>query len=819
MTQSARPSSHVRFIFTAGLAIVAASTLVQTAPASSPSLPTGENDYYVGNRKPLTPSAFIKLPVGAVRPEGWVRTQLELMAEGMTGRLTEISPWCKLEGSAWSDPRGQGKMGWEELPYWLKGYISLGYVLNDRRIIDESRRWIEATLASARPDGYFGPQAGLTNNDLWPNMCMLYALRTFYEATGDERVLKLMTGYFRWQNALPLERLLPGSWQKIRGGDNLDSIYWLYNRTGESWLLDAARVNHERTSDWAGAVPSWHGVNIAQCFREPGQYYQQTSDPRYLKAAYRNYDTVWGLYGQVPGGGFGSDENCRAGYTGPRQGTETCTWVEFMHSAQILLKISGDGLWADRCEEVAFNSLPASCTPDHKALHYLTAPNQIQLDRQNKAPMIENPGDMFSYSPFEQYRCCQHNVAFGWPCYAEHLWMATPGNGLAAVFYAASTVKAKVGDGTEITVRETTDYPFGEKVEFRLSTPRTVKFPLVLRIPGWCEKARILVNGQAESAPLRPGSWATLDREWKEGDAVLLELPMTVQVKTWAKNRKAVSVHRGPITYSLKIGEKWVKYGQDPWPGYEVFPTTPWNYGLVLDGQDPSRSFEVIQTASALAGQPFTHETAPIALKARGRRIPEWKQEANGMVGEIQDSPVRSEQPVEEITLIPMGCARLRISQFPRIGDGPDAHTWSLLPQPTASYANHFDPLSALHDGVEPRSSNDHSIPRFTWWDRRGGREWVQYTFQEPKKFSRVEVYWFDDTAQGGRCGLPASWKVQWLDGSTWKDVRPTSGSYPTEANQFNRVTFEPVTTTAIRLDVQCARRLSAGILEWKYGE
>ncbi|MGB4256465.1 MAG: beta-L-arabinofuranosidase domain-containing protein [Phycisphaerae bacterium] len=808
------------FLAAAGLTVVAASALVQAAPVITPSLPTGENRFYVGNRQPLTPSPFIKLPVGSIRPEGWVRTQLELMAEGMTGRLTEISPWCKFEGSAWTDPQGRGRLGWEELPYWLRGFISLGYALNDSRILDESKRWIEATLASARPSGYFGPQQGLDSRDLWPNMCMLYALRTDHEATGDERVLKLMTNYFKWQSTLPFEHLLPESWQKIRGGDNLDSIYWLYNRTGESWLLEVARVNHERTADWTGGVASWHGVNIAECFREPAQFYQQYADPRYLKAAYRNYDTIWGLYGQVPGGGIGADEICRPGFTGPRQGTETCTWVEFMHSAQILLKISGDGLWADRCEEVALNSLPASCTPDHKGLHYLTAPNQIQLDRKNKAPLIYNAGDMFTYTPFEQYRCCQHNVAFGWPYYAEHLWMATPANGLAAVFYAAGTVKAKVGDGTKITVKETTDYPFDEVVEFKLSVPRSVKFPLVLRIPGWCEGARVNINGQAVQTEFRPGTWATLEREWADGDTVRLELPMTIQVKTWAKNHNAVSVHRGPITYSLKIGEKWVKYGKDPWPGYEVFPTTPWNYGLVLDAQAPAKSFEVIKTAARPAAQPFTHEGAPIALKAKGRRIPEWKQEPNGLVCEIQGSPVRSEQPIEDITLIPMGCARLRISQFPTIGEGPEAKTWSSQPYlPTASFHNRYDSLSALNDRIEPKSSGDQSIPRFTWWDHRGTREWVQYTFPEPRKFSWVEVYWFDDIARGGGCRLPASWKVQWLDGDTWKDVRLTSGSYPRKADQFNRATFEPVTTTAIRLDVQLAPGLSAGILEWKYGE
>src|SRR2546427_38972 len=225
---------------------------------------TGENGHYVGNRLPLLPNPLIELPVGTVKPEGWVRHQLELMAQGFTGHLKELSKWCEIKGNAWVSHDGEGQNGWEELPYWLKGYIDLGHVLNDKRIIDESNRWVEGVLSSQDSTGYFGPRANRNDHDIWPNMVMLYALRTHFEATKDKRVLDLMTNYFRWLSAIPLEQILPGSWQKIRGGDNLDHIYWLYNRTGEKGLLDLARVNHERTADWTGGLPTWHGVKLCQ---------------------------------------------------------------------------------------------------------------------------------------------------------------------------------------------------------------------------------------------------------------------------------------------------------------------------------------------------------------------------------------------------------------------------------------------------------------------------------------------------------------------------------------------------------------------------
>ena len=161
-----------------------------------------------------------------------------------------------------------------------------------------------------------------------------------------------------------------------------------------------------------------------------------------------------GVYGQFPGGGFAGDENCRPGYVDPRQGFETCGIVEFMHSFEMLTTISGDPLWADRCEEIAFNSLPASLTPDLKALHYLTAANMVAARPAEQEPRASRTtAPMLSYNPFEVYRCCQHNVSHGWPYYAEHLWLATGDGGLCASLYAAREVTAKVGDGTVVNNR------------------------------------------------------------------------------------------------------------------------------------------------------------------------------------------------------------------------------------------------------------------------------------------------------------------------------------------------------------------------------
>jgi hypothetical protein len=632
----------------------------------------GQNRHYVSNREPLVPSPLIKLPIGAIEPKGWLLSQLQLMQNGFTGRLKELSKFLS-SGSGWLTLKDKG---WEEMPYWLKGFGDLGYLLKDPALIAEARRWLDEALNNQQPDGYFGPADNKKNLDLWPNMLMLFCLQSFYEATGDKRVLPFMTKYFRYQLNLPADALLPGSWQKLRGGDNLESVYWLYNRTGEKFLLDLGRRLFERTSDWTSPILTserdkkleassfYHGVNITMGFREPGVYYQQSKDKKYLEAVERNYRQIMDEYGQQPGGMFGADENIRPGHGDPRQGAETCSMVEFMYSNESLLKITGDTRYAERCEEIAFNSLPAALTPDLRGLHYLTAPNLISCDSSGDHD-FQNGGTLVSYDPWS-YRCCQHNFAFGWPYFAEHLWLATEDNGIAAVLYAPSQVTSKVGGGTEVRIVEDTRYPFGDRIDLTVSTNTPVEFPLYLRIPEWCPKAKIVLNGEDLKVQAQPSAYVAVRRKWSNGDKIRLELPQKIEVKTWKKLGNAVSIRRGPLWYSLMIGEKWNRYGgTDEWPAYEILPTTPWNYGLVLNFADPTTSI-ILVNQKPPADQPFRPEAAPIVLKAKARRIPQWKEEKR-MVGKLPASPVQTSSPLEDITLIPMGCARLRISSFPAV--------------------------------------------------------------------------------------------------------------------------------------------------------
>ncbi|HOK35860.1 MAG TPA: glycoside hydrolase family 127 protein [Paludibacteraceae bacterium] len=641
------------------------------------------NKNYVQNRAPLLPLHCIKLPVGDVKPEGWLLEMLYRQKNGLNGHLGEISAWLDKENNAWL---GTGTdYSWEEVPYWLKGYGNMAYILGDEKMIEETKMWIEAVFKSQREDGYFGPYIEKNGKpDLWGNMIMLWCLQSYYEYSGDQRVIDLMGRYFKWELALPEDQFLKDYWENSRGGDNLLSVYWLYNLTGDKFLLDLAEKIHRNTANWRqrSTLPNWHNVNIAQSFREPATWYLLSKDSADLISTYNVFHLIRNTFGQVPGGMFGADENARIGYIDPRQATETCGFVEQMASDEWLLRMTGDPFWAEHCENVAFNSFPASMMPDMKALRYLTAPNQVISDSKDHSPGIQNSGPFLAMNPFSS-RCCQHNHGQGWPYFIEHLIMASPDNGIIAAIYGACKATVKVADGKTIEIIESTNYPFEEKIKFTIHSSQKVPFPLYLRIPSWADKPFIKLNGKLLNVPLVNGMYLKIEREWITNDEVELYVPMKLAETIWQVNQQSRSIHYGPLTFSLKIAEdyqivnstetaifdsKWQK-NADPlqWPAYEIYPASSWNYGLLINDSLPlENNFMVIKKRWATNNFPFSLENIPIEIRAKGKKLLTWKIDQYGLCSELPIMENRKYgDETHDIILVPMGAARLRISAFP----------------------------------------------------------------------------------------------------------------------------------------------------------
>jgi len=305
----------------------------------------------------------------------------------------------------------------------------------------------------------------------------------------------------------------------------------------------------------------------------------------------------------------------------------------------------------------------------------------VVSDSKNHAPGIDNDGPFLNMNPFSS-RCCQHNHAAGWVYYAENSWMATPDNGLAAQLYSEGSVTAKAGNGKSVTITTSTHYPFNDEVDMKVTTAAPNAFPVYLRIPVWCDGATVKVNGKSIAVDAPNGEYIKLSNKWKNGDRITLHLPMKVTTREWEKNKNSVSVNYGPLTFSLKIDEKYVKNTNskevavadakwqptaDPtkWPTFEIYPASDWNYGLLLDKGNPSTSFTIQQLSWPRDNNPFTNANAPVILRVKGKQIPGWKIDQYGLCGLLPESPVKTEEPAKSLTLVPMGGARLRISAFP----------------------------------------------------------------------------------------------------------------------------------------------------------
>jgi DUF1680 family protein len=652
---------------------------------------------YVVNQAPLVPQKYIELPLGAVKPEGWLKEQLTIMKNNSTGHLDEYY-WKLKDDNGWLGGKGDG---WEETPYWLDGAVPLAYLLGDQTLKTKVQKYIDWAIDNQRPSGYFGPitkyeretgkqvEKGEQGDDWWPKMVMLKVMAQYYSATGDQRVISFMTKYFKYQSAnlgeFPLSCKQDWEWAKSRGHDNLMMVYWLYNITKDKYLIDLGDMLYKQTFPWTEwfAGRDWvmdataqqnqenwihrHGVNVAMALKTPVIYYQAKGDKKYLDA----FKTVWNdlmkLNG-LPMGMFSADEDLHG--NAPTQGVELCAVTETMFSLEQAIAITGDNQYMDALERIAFNALPTQTTDDYNNKQYYQMANQVQVCKgvyDFSLPCGDKLTNVFG--PRSGYTCCLANMHQGWTKYATHLWYATPNNGLAALVYGPGTVTAKVGKGIVATINEETAYPFGNTINMNISLPKSTTFPLELRIPNWCSEATISLNGTKLQTG-KGGQMARMEREWKNGDKLTLEFPMQVTTSNWGKNSRAIE--RGPLVYALKIGARWEKKTDTVTTSgdyFEVFPTTPWNYGIVKAVvDDPAKNSKVIE--KQVKGNFFWNpDKAPIEIQVEARKIPGWT-----MVESVPHQPITErngtyygdvDDKIEMVTLIPYGCSKLRIVAFP----------------------------------------------------------------------------------------------------------------------------------------------------------
>jgi DUF1680 family protein len=385
-----------------------------------------------------------------------------------------------------------------------------------------------------------------------------------------------------------------------------------------------------------------------------------SGDPADRRAIYRQVAELDRYHG-LPIGMPSADEH----YAGrsPSRGVELCAVVEALFSWEHLLSIVGDPAFGDRIERIAYNAMPATFSGDMWAHQYDQQPNQVRVTAEPRDWVSNGPdSNLFGLEP--NFGCCTANMHQGWPKLAANLWMASPDGGLAAVVYGPSEVRTTIA-GVPVTVTEETDYPFRGLVRIAVLPKTPVRFALELRVPAWAEGARLSVSGEKDVQP-KPGAFHRLDRRWAKGDVVQLTFPTKVRVSRSFND--SLVVERGPLVFSLKIGEDWRKLrDKSPAADWEVYPRSPWNYGLLLDPASPDEAVEVLE--KPLGPSPFTPEGAPVEIRAKGRRLPGWDV-VRGSADDPPPSPVESAEPDETVTLIPYGSAKLRLTTFPEVRPG-----------------------------------------------------------------------------------------------------------------------------------------------------
>lgn len=614
-----------------------------------------------------------KLNLTEIRPEGWMKRQLEIQMEGLSGKLYDL--WDSVGSySGWLGGTGES---WERAPYYLDGLIPLSYYLKDKKHWDICMRFVEWTLNSQTEDGNFGPV--MTRTDYWSRYAMLKVLIQYYEITKDERVLSFEKNYFTYVLQEIKSRPLV-NWSRARVPDLMYCMKWVYEKTGDESVPRMAREIDKHSLDWISFMDilpfprsssyymTWenieninhneldkivpfhatHIVNVTMGLKHPAlhQYFFGDIDAADITA--RGIAQLDHYHGVVSGC-INGDEHLSG--SDPRQGAELCSVVEYMFSLSVMLEILGDTKLADKLERLAYNALPATITEDYMAHQYLQQANQVQVDIR-KRPWYNNRNDASIFGLEPNFGCCTANMHQGWPKMINALWYKSEEDALVSMVFAPSRVEAEVG-GEQVSVSLETEYPFKDTLCYHFHRPLSKELTLKVRVPSWCKELQVDCPG-AELIQGEDGMIA-ITKAFGKNDRVLVRFPMEVTFSHWYKD--SVAVERGPLVYGLDIKERFEVIKEVAGiRDYNVFAESDWNYALSL--RDEAKVEE-----TELEAVPYNKKKPPVRIYMKAKKVPSWKLE-NGNTTEIPDKQEIAGE-AEDVSLIPFGCTNLRISQFP----------------------------------------------------------------------------------------------------------------------------------------------------------
>lgn len=675
------------------------------------------------NLAPHSPFAeFSELPIRSIQPQGWLKAYLEKQRDGLTGHLDKTGGF-PFDTDGWAAPEisdiSHNPYTYEQTGYWIDGMIRCGYLIRDDKLIEKAARHINYVLEHPDSDGYLGPLI-LKTKSRWPHVVFFRALFAHWSATRDRRIPLAVKRHFLSS---------PYPYTLSREACSIEAILWAYERERDSGLLNLAedswrkfessfKLNGVSSAAYCDGKPSdAHGVSYNEMAKLGAMLYMQTGREEFLNVSVQAYRKLDAFHMLVDGVNVSSEE-LRA--LDPLASHETCDIADYTWTVGYLLMATGKADYADKIERACFNAAPGAVSEDFNLLQYFSCPNQVVAAHNTNHNVYFRGDRTMAFATAHIAACCSGNVNRIIPNFASRLWMKDKCNGLVAALYAPSQVKHRVGkQQQEVTITEKTRYPFSDRIVFTMNMKEDCEFPFTVRIPVWCDRASVMVNDQPLGQQLQSGTFVRISRTFHDGDEIVVILPQEIKTTDWPSD--GIALERGPLVYSLKIDEEWespekllesavgvlgVYNLRSRYPGllgHNVYPKSPWNYALDIDNKNAAGKIRVTQNEWR-EDAPWSSSEPPIQLQVPARRIVGWDLDRPSEIileGGIDDpglapeeydtkyddpswsrkgdfvftpqlpaksnSGIRLAAETELVTLIPYGCARLRLTIFPRV--------------------------------------------------------------------------------------------------------------------------------------------------------
>lgn len=598
-----------------------------------------------------------------IKPKGWLLRQLLIQANGLSGNLDKI--WPDIRDSAWI---GGNKEGWERVPYWLDGFIPLGFLTNNKDIIKRAEKYINAILDRQQPDGWICPcsEERRATYDIWALFLIGKVLALYCEFTDDERA---QTGLYKAMycgyDLLKKEKIKLFSWGKFRWFEAFIALDFLNKKYHEDWIVELAKILREQGAEYEDYIENWkrplnkwtletHIVNLCMMFKAEAVCCELLGEKYESKA-----EKLWKILEKYNGtavGTFTGDE-CLSGIAN-NQGTELCSVAELMYSCEQLYRITGKVIWAERLEKTTFNALPATLSDDMWTHQYDQMVNQIACIKfPGKSIFRTNYADAHLFGLEPHFGCCTANHNQAWPKLALNVFLKT-NTGVLCSLMLPSELETEI-KGVKVKISIDTEYPFRHYCKYTVWVEKPTDFELKIRIPKWTKSLK--VNGKEEKVT----SVYSIKKLWNGTETItvsLLDSPHFVSRPFGLK-----TVEYGPLVFSLPIKTeyKMLEYTKDdverkfPYCDYELIPKSEWRYGFA------ESDFEISEEKGD--DIPFSSLNPSVKLKVN-MLLADWDfADGYETVSAIKPKSNKAVGNAVRLELVPYGCAKLRMTEMPII--------------------------------------------------------------------------------------------------------------------------------------------------------